>query len=173
MMKADLTMVTIAFSKLHSRAMGFDVGRETGIRLTGPEAACKWTGIVNAVNRLPVPTKTYAHFAYVDGGVKMDQAGGVVRHVLQNMDWIDPSQWTEDSETGWRKVAVTNYVVRDIYRRRGIASSDLGRLAQLPSQYFAPSKPWGRFKSAIDAVFEQWDREILDAVESALDRRAA
>lgn len=173
-MNPSTELVTIAFARRQGRAMSLEPGRATGSGLTQPEAACKWGSICKAVDSLSEPAKAWAYFAYVDDGVSpMDRAGAVVRHVLELMEWSDPKAWTEDKDTGWRKVAVVNFVVRDTYRRKGITSADLGRLAQLPPQYFAPAKPWGRFKAAVDQRLEGWTYEMLTAVSYALDRRAA
>lgn len=172
-MNPSTELVTLAFARRQGRAMSLEPGRATAGGLTQPEAACKWGSICKAVDALPKEAKAWAYFAYVDEGVKMDQAGAVVPLVLRCMDWTDPDSWREDSDRGWRKVAVVNYVVRDTYKRRGITSADLAAITQLPHQYFAGSRPWGRFKQAVDQCLDDWQHEVLTAVSYALDRRAA
>lgn len=172
-MNPSTDLVTIAFARRQGRAMSLEPGRATGGGLTQPEAACRWGSICKAVDALPGDARLWAYYAYVDEGVKMDQAGAVVPVVLACMDWVDPDNWKQDADAGWRKVAVVNYVVRDTYKRQGITSTDLGRLTQLPPQYFAGNRPWGRFKTAVDQCLEGWTQDMLTAVSYAMDRRAA
>lgn len=173
MQNPSTELVTLAFARRQGRAMSLEPGRATGGGLTQPEATCKWGSICKAVDGLPAAPRAWAYFAYVDEGVKMDQAGALVPLVLRCAEWVDPESWANDPNTGWRKIAVINHVVRDTYNRRGITSADLGRLTQLPHQYFAGNRPWGRYKAAVDQCLEAWTQDMLTAVSYALERRAA
>lgn len=173
-MNPSTELVTIAFARRQGRAMSLEPGRGTDSGLTQPEAACKWEAICKAVEGLPEPARDWAMFAYVDGGrPKMDQAGRIVTNVYRLMEWEDPKAWEGDRDTGWRKIAIINYVVRDTYKRRGIVNIDLARETGLPVQYFTGGRPWARFKSAVDECLEGWTFDMLTAVSYALDRKAA
>src|SRR5690606_1710976 len=120
-MNPSTDLVTIAFARRQGRAMGYEPGRATGGGLTAPEGACRLEGVCKAVDALPPAARAWAYFAYVDGGrPKMDQAGRIVTNVYYGVDWVDPQSWLEDGDTGQRKIAVINFVVRDTYLRRGI-----------------------------------------------------
>lgn len=176
----SLELVSIAFGKLHSGSIDLQPSRGTGTRLTGPEAAARYMGIVKAVNNLPAPSRDWAIFAYVDGldirgiDTRWQTAGRIVMHVMQNVKWEQPKSWEGDDNKPAQKVAVVKHIVDSVYRHKPVINQDLAAIAGLgASQGFAPSKTWGQYRQAVNVVFDGWDADILEAVARALEGRAA
>lgn len=173
-MNPSLDHVTIAFARQEAGSPEFAVGRATGIRLTGPEAACYWMSIVKAVNALPEAPKAWAYYAYVDGDDKRWQVGRIVPHVFRALEWTDPKAWEGDVNKKGQKIAAIKFEIQAIHRR-GVPDADYARAVGNGSDRKAveSGRPWGRYREAIKQVFERWDAEILDAVAYAVERRVA
>lgn len=179
-MTPSLELVSIAFGKLHSGSIDLQPARGTGTRLTGPEAAAHWMGIVKAVNNLPDPAKDWALFAYVDGldirgiDTRWQTAGRIVMHVMQGVKWEQPKSWEGDENKPAQKVAVVKHLVDSVYKRAPIVDQELALVAgQANKTGVRDCRPWGKFRQAVNEMFSEWDADILEAVACALERRAA
>lgn len=172
-MNPSLDLVTIAFARQEAGSPEFAVGRATGIRLTGPEAACHWMAIVKAVNALPEVAKAWAYYAYVDGDDKRWQVGGIVPHVFRALEWADPRAWEDDTDKKGQKIAAIKFEIQAIHRR-GVPDAEFARVVgQKDGSGVQSRRPWGQYREAIKQVFAEWDKDILDAVACAMERRAA
>lgn len=172
-MNPSTDLVTIAFARQEAGSPEFAAGRATGIRLTGPEAACHWMAIVKAVNALPEVPKAWAYYAYVDGDDKRWQVGRIVPHVFRALEWVDPKAWEGDMDKKAQKIAAIKFEIQAIHRR-GVLDSEFARaVGQKDGSGVASRRPWGQYRAAIKRVFGAWDADILDAVAYALESKAA
>lgn len=174
-MIASLELVSIAFGKLHSGSIDLQPARGTGTRLTGPEAAAHWMGIVKAVDGLVTQPKAWAYYSLVDGMRDKEwEARTVCLNVREALQWTDPKNWADDPAKSDQKKAVLRHIVWAVAAGKPVINQDLATIAGLgASQNFAPSQTWGKYRQAVNTVFDRWDADILEAVSYALDRRAA
>lgn len=176
-MNPSLDLVTDAFARLHAGTIDLEPARGTGMGLTGPEAAALYMGVVKAVERLPAQPKAWAYYTRVDGKRPGDaewEARTIILNTRESLQWIDPKSWLEDPAKPEQKRKIVQHIVRAVPRREAIVDQDLAAVAGLEHRnYLQPSRLWGKYREAINRVFDAWDSEILDAVSYALERSRA